>query len=164
MEYLTELEFYEKNWTEDKKQEMKIAIQKGIERDDQYSNWYKTLTPLKLYLCQTGLQVPTLKGCQEDFSSVEKKEVFWQGEVVFLPTSKEFYPNFYCEGVAYCKASLRQNKETNLELWTIRLGGDDDYSISFDIIGEEEARQEWGNLFNHEFITDNTTDKFYFSN
>jgi hypothetical protein len=53
---------------------------------------------------------------------------------------------------------------SNLDLYSIHLNGTDDYSISFDVIGRQQAYEEWDRLLQAESITDNLVKDYYFSN
>ena len=157
--YLTEKEFLEKNWNKKIEAEHEQAIFEGIARNDTYSAWYKTLTPLSMYLHHTSAMVCPVTG------SIIDKPINddWKEEVVYLETTRDFYGNYFCEGKKYCMASFWADEDSNLDLWKIHLGGTDDCSYSFDILGEKEARIVWGNLFK-QVVTDENTKEFYFSN
>lgn len=162
MKYLTQKEFYTNNWNKEREELHKKAIDVGISRDDSYSAWFKTITPLQHYLHGTyELAIKVVDGVE---TIVERKDLGWKEEVVFLPTNKEFYPNYVCEGQTYCKAALWVNTDSNLDLWTIHLSGNDDYSISWDVIGENEAKVIWDSLFEKELLTEEQVNHFYFSN
>lgn len=85
----------------------------------------------------------------------------WE-ETVYMPTSMDFFGNYVLDGVEYCQASLYK-QDSNLDLWTIHLSGDDDFSLSFDCIGESEARHKWGSLFDNDTITEVLLKGWYFS-
>ena len=166
MKYLTEREYLEQTFTEECRLNLAKVIKDRVAADDQYSGWYKTLTPLKLHICHSSLEVSPSIPCVEEegfYQVVDNPDSMYE-EVAYLPTTKEFYPCHWVGGKMYCLATLFYNEESNLELYTIQLSGNDDYSISFDVIGREEALREWGRLFEYENITDEVVSKYYFSN
>ena len=160
MNFLTEKEFLEKNWNNKVSEQHEQAKFEGINRNDAYSGWYEMQTPLSLYLHHSSASVCPITGGIID-NLIENE---WKEEVVYLETTKDFYGSYWCEGKKYCMASFWTDGESNLDIWKIHLGGTDDYSCSFDIIGEEEARIVWGKLFEEAFITDENTKDYYFSN
>lgn len=145
-----------------KQREYAISKQAGIDRADYTLEWYKKISPLELYLHSTDLCVK--KKGSNYFKDVGSSTDTYKQEVVYFKTQKEFYPSHYCEKEAYCKGFIWENTDSNLELWTIHLGGNDDYSVSLDIIGKDEAQKEWERLKGLDVITDSTVEHYYFSN
>lgn len=75
-----------------------------------------------------------------------------------LSTTKDFDEN---EG--YCE--LRLIKQfSNLDLWTIVISGNDDYSVSKDFLSEKEVNEEWNRLLLLKYINHEELENYYFSN
>ncbi len=156
MKTVTPLQYCNYHWNEEVEKSYAMRIEDGIAADDLYSNWYKTLTPKQLY-CHWAKGVKWVNG------EMVGDKAYYE-EILYMPTIKEFYPCHQHNGMSYCLATLFEDKESNLDLWTVRLEGDDDYSISFDIIGKEQAYSEWNRLLSADCISDELVSEYYFSN
>lgn len=85
-------------------------------------------------------------------------------ETTMLPTGDDWYPSHEVDGVQMVEASIR-NLPSNLDLWTIQLSGDDDFSMSTDILGESEAKAVWQDLLSRPAVNHTGgLENFYFSN
>lgn len=157
MKILTVVDYLTKTFTPEVEKTLAKNIQDRIDANDQYSGWYKTLTPLQLHCHSFVGSVKVV-----DNKIVQRSDMYYKA-VCFMPTDKEFYPSYTCDGYAYCYATMTK-VESNLDLYTIHLSGDDDYSVSFDIIGEDAAYNEWDRLMSVDYITDELIEQYYFSN
>jgi hypothetical protein len=155
---LSVVEYLTKSFTPVVERGLEKYIQDMVNKSDEYSGWYKTLTPLKLHCHEfVGAIIVqddgTIKECiRSDVPTI-----------CFMPAKKDFYGNYSCEGIEYCCARMYK-VASNLDLYSIHLNGTDDYSISFDVIGRQQAYEEWDRLLQAESITDNLVKDYYFSN
>jgi len=84
-------------------------------------------------------------------------------ETTMFKTNDDFYGNYTENGVNYCEGNL-YNFNSNLDLWTIRLSGNDNYSISTDYSSKKEAMEQWNILKNLKVISKTDLKFHYFSN
>ena len=85
-------------------------------------------------------------------------------EDAFLVTNSDWYPCFEgVNGEKYVHATMYKH-DSNLELYTICLAGNDDYSISKDFIGYDEAITAWVDLLSQDYVRQEHLPGSYFSN
>lgn len=84
-------------------------------------------------------------------------------ECCFFETDADWYPAFEIGEKLYVKATLFKHT-SNLELYTICLAGNDDYSISKDCIGYDVAITEWLDLHAEQYVRPEHLKDHYFSN
>lgn len=85
-------------------------------------------------------------------------------ETTMLPTNDDWYPSHEVDGLQMVEASISKIP-SNLDLWTIQLSGDDDFSMSTDILGESEAKAVWQDLLSRPAVNHTgDLENFYFSN
>ena len=82
---------------------------------------------------------------------------------VFFATTDDWYPAFTLDGGKYVQATLRK-WDSNLDLYTICLAGNDDYSISKDYLDLISALADWNYLYTVKSVNSKTLSDTYFSN
>jgi hypothetical protein len=100
---------------------------------------------------------------------VSNKDYLCFEKDIYLETSADFYGNYKKNDKEFCLFRLSK-LASNLDLWSIRLSGTDDYSLSKDFLTKEEAFKESDRLkklkiINYsDLITNNQKEDYYFSN
>ena len=89
-------------------------------------------------------------------------------KVMYFKTTSEWYPVcFICtDGNSYIRGTISFNRESNLDLARITLGGFDDFSMSKDFCNYIDAEVEWQKLLSLKDVTLNYChdNDYYFSN
>lgn len=71
---------------------------------------------------------------------------------LFLATNTDWYPSYSLNGKQYvCAVLVKWN--SNLDIHSIQLSGNDDYAISRDFLDEKSALDMWNQLLTIEYIT-----------
>lgn len=100
---------------------------------------------------------------------ISNKDYLYFEKDIYLETSADFYANYIKNDKKCCDFSLSK-RASNLDLWTVRLSGTDDYSLSKDFLSKEEAFKERDKLKKLEIINysdlikGNSSEDYYFSN
>ncbi len=71
---------------------------------------------------------------------------------LFLATNTDWYPSYSLNGKQYVCAVL-EKWNSNLDIHSIQLSGNDDYAISRDFLDEKSALDMWNQLLTIEYIT-----------
>lgn len=71
---------------------------------------------------------------------------------LFLATDTDWYPSYSLNGKQYVCAVL-EKWNSNLDIHSIQLSGNDDYAISRDFLDEKSALDMWNQLLTIEYIT-----------
>lgn len=71
---------------------------------------------------------------------------------LFLATNTNWYPSYSLNGKQYVCAVL-EKWNSNLDIHSIQLSGNDDYAISRDFLDEKSALDMWNQLLTIEYIT-----------
>ena len=71
---------------------------------------------------------------------------------LFLATNTNWYPSYTFNEKQYVCAALVK-WDSNLDIHSIQLSGNDDYAISRDFLDEESALNMWNKLLTIEYIT-----------
>lgn len=84
-------------------------------------------------------------------------------EHLYFETNVSWYPLYSVNNKHYVCGTVRK-WNSNLELYTICLSGNDDYSLSKDYTSWEDCMNDWKKLKNSRFVNHDTLTNTYFSN
>jgi hypothetical protein len=96
----------------------------------------------------------------DDFHLNNYREVQFKD---YLNTNDEWYSNFIIDNQDKCLVTLMV-QNNNINIHTIIIEGDDDYSLSKDFLSMTEARKELNYLHSLKFINKSNLIEYYFSN
>ena len=84
-------------------------------------------------------------------------------ETRYHETMSDWYPAHIVDGKK-CVSLTFTKKTANIEIYTIHMGGDDDYSLSKQYVSKEEAYKEWEYLKTLRYVNRNSLSGVFFSN